>query len=42
LISRIGDGIVGCSIGDRIPIGFMPGWVEGEFHKEATSLGGSD
>lgn len=43
VISALGAGVKGLSIGDRVVIGFMPGWVEGEFSaaKQATSLGGA-
>jgi NADPH:quinone reductase-like Zn-dependent oxidoreductase len=43
VISRIGEGVVSCSIGDRVAIGFMPGWVEGGLTeaKAAASLGGA-
>ncbi len=42
VISDLGTGVEGVSIGDRVVIGFMPGWVEGEFTaaKQATGLGG--
>ncbi|MCW6512897.1 zinc-dependent alcohol dehydrogenase family protein [Lichenifustis flavocetrariae] len=41
-VSSVGDGVEGFAIGDRVVIGFMPGWVEGEFTeaKKATALGG--
>lgn len=43
VVSAIGKGTQGFEIGDRIVIGFMPGWVEGEFSaaKQASSLGGA-
>jgi len=43
IVSAIGKGTQGFAIGDRVVIGFMPGWVEGEFSaaKQATSLGGA-
>ncbi|MET2832572.1 zinc-dependent alcohol dehydrogenase family protein [Mesorhizobium shangrilense] len=43
VVSAIGKGTQGFEIGDRVVIGFMPGWVEGEFSaaKQATSLGGA-
>ena len=42
VVSAIGSGVDGFAIGDRVVIGFMPGWVEGEFSeaKKASSLGG--
>ena len=42
VISSVGTGVEGLVAGDRVVIGFMPGWVEGEFTeaKKATSLGG--
>jgi len=42
IVSAIGSGVEGFAIGDRVVIGFMPGWVEGEFSeaKKASSLGG--
>ncbi len=42
VISALGSGVEGFAIGDRVVIGFMPGWVEGEYSeaKKASSLGG--
>jgi NADPH:quinone reductase-like Zn-dependent oxidoreductase len=42
VVSAIGSGVEGFSIGDRVVVGFMPGWAEGEFSeaKKASSLGG--
>lgn len=42
VVAAVGEGVEGFAIGDRVVIGFMPGWVEGEFSpaKKATSLGG--
>lgn len=41
-ISALGDGVESLAVGDRVVIGFMPGWVEGRFTeaKKATGLGG--
>lgn len=43
VISAIGAAVTSLKVGDRVVIGFMPGWVEGEFSaaKQATSLGGA-
>ena len=42
VVSGVGPGVEDYDIGDRVVIGFMPGWVEGEFSaaKQALSLGG--
>lgn len=42
IVASLGSGVEGFSIGDRIVIGFMPGWTEGEYTeaKKASSLGG--
>jgi NADPH:quinone reductase-like Zn-dependent oxidoreductase len=42
VVSALGSGVEGVAIGDRVVIGFMPGWTEGEFTeaKKASSLGG--
>ena len=42
VISSIGAGVEGHAVGDRVVLGFMPRWVEGEFSaaKQASSLGG--
>ncbi|MBD1554567.1 zinc-dependent alcohol dehydrogenase family protein [Pseudomonas typographi] len=44
VVSALGTNVAGLKVGDRVAIGFMPGWVEGEFSagKQATSLGGPD
>lgn len=41
-IEAVGPGVSGWAPGDRVVIGFMPGWTDGEFSqaKQATSLGG--
>lgn len=43
VISGLGEDVEGYSLGDRVVIGFMPGWAEGGFTeaKKATSLGGT-
>ena len=42
IVASMGDGVEGFAIGDRVVLGFMPGWIEGEFTeaKKATALGG--
>ncbi|KAF1051937.1 MAG: alcohol dehydrogenase [Stenotrophomonas maltophilia] len=42
VVSALGANVEGLQVGDRVVIGFMPGWAEGEFSasKQATSLGG--
>ena len=42
VVSAVGPGAAGVSVGDRVVIGFMPGWAEGEYSeaKKASSLGG--
>lgn len=42
VVSAIGSGVEGFSLGDRAVIGFMPGWAEGELTaaKKASTLGG--
>ncbi len=42
IVSAVGEGVDGWKVGDRVVIGFMPGWVEGPITpaKKATSLGG--
>lgn len=42
IISAVGADVVNVKPGDRVVIGFMPGWVEGDFsaEKKACSLGG--
>lgn len=44
VVSALGAGVRDIQIGDRVAIGFMPGWTEGEFSasKQATSLGGPE
>ncbi len=42
VVSALGAEVGGLKVGDRVVIGFMPGWVEGEFTaaKQQTGLGG--
>lgn len=42
VVSSVGSAEGPWSVGDRVAIGFMPGWVEGPFTaaKQATALGG--
>lgn len=42
IVSAVGPGVEGWRAGDRVVIGFMPGWAEGPFSaaKQASSLGG--
>ncbi|NYT22229.1 NAD(P)-dependent alcohol dehydrogenase [Alcaligenaceae bacterium] len=42
VIAGIGEGVEGHAIGDRVVLGFMPHWVEGDITeaKKASSLGG--
>ncbi len=42
VVSAVGEGVGDWKVGDRVVIGFMPGWVEGPITpaKKATSLGG--
>ena len=42
IVSAVGASVQGLAVGDRVVIGFMPGWVEGDFTaaKQATGLGG--
>lgn len=44
VIRALGAGVTEFKVGDRVVIGFMPGWVEGEFSaaKQDTSLGGGE
>ncbi|ORM71206.1 zinc-dependent alcohol dehydrogenase family protein [Pantoea rwandensis] len=44
VIAAVGDDVKNYKVGDRVVIGFMPGWTEGEYsaEKKATSLGGPD
>lgn len=41
VVAALGDGVDGLAAGDRVVIGFMPGWLEGEFSevRKASSLG---
>jgi NADPH:quinone reductase-like Zn-dependent oxidoreductase len=41
-VVAVGDGVSGDRIGERVAIGFMPGWSEGSFSaaKQAGALGG--
>ncbi|RYF28441.1 MAG: NAD(P)-dependent alcohol dehydrogenase [Comamonadaceae bacterium] len=41
VISALGEGVTGHAVGDRVVIGFMPGWTEGEYTqaKKVSSLG---
>lgn len=41
VVAELGSGVEGFAVGDRVVIGFMPGWIEGEFSelKQASSLG---
>lgn len=42
IISDVGEGVSRVRIGERVAIGFMPGWTEGSFSaaKQAGALGG--
>jgi len=42
VIAAVGDGVTNVKPGERVVIGFMPGWIEGEYSeaKNASSLGG--
>lgn len=42
VVAATGPGVATWSPGDRVAIGFMPGWVEGEFDaaKQSSALGG--
>lgn len=42
VISALGAGVEHLAVGDRVVVGFMPGWIEGDFSatKKATALGG--
>jgi len=42
VVGAVGDGVAGFEPGDRVVIGFMPGWTDGPFSraKQATALGG--
>ena len=44
VVSAVASNVEGFKVGDRVAIGFMPGWVEGEFSatKQATALGGPE
>lgn len=41
VVSSVGEGVSGFANGDRVVIGFMPAWVEGDINesKQASSLG---
>ena len=43
VVSAVGPDVAAVAVGDRVVIGFMPGWVEGGFTaaKQATALGGA-
>lgn len=43
VVSAIGEGVNGVGVGDRVVIGFMPGWTEGTFTeaRKNASLGGN-
>lgn len=42
VVRAVGAGVSGWQPGDRVVIGFMPGWVDGEFSqaRQASALGG--
>src|SRR5262245_6816936 len=42
VVAEVGADVETFAVGDRIVLGFMPGWVEGEFTaaKQATAFGG--
>jgi len=42
IVREVGAGVTRWRIGDRVVIGFMPGWIDGAFSeaKQASSLGG--
>lgn len=42
VVSSTGAGVGGIAAGDRVVIGFMPGWIDGQFTeaRKATALGG--
>ena len=42
VISAVGSGVESVAVGDRVVVGFMPGWTDGAFTeaKQASSLGG--
>lgn len=42
VVASVGADVETFAVGDRIVLGFMPGWVEGEFtaEKQATAFGG--
>lgn len=42
IITEVGDGVSRDRIGERVVLGFMPGWLDGSFsaRKQATALGG--
>ncbi len=43
VVAELGAGVQGIKVGDRVAIGFMPGWTEGDFseRKQSTALGGA-
>ena len=43
VILAVAPDVVGRAVGDRVVIGFMPGWIEGDFDaaKQASALGGA-
>lgn len=42
IVTQVGDGVSRDRIGERVVLGFMPGWLDGSFsaRKQATALGG--
>lgn len=42
IVTQVGDGVSRDRIGERVVLGFMPGWLDGSFsaRKQASSLGG--
>ncbi len=42
VVRAVGEGVPGWRVGERVVIGFMPGWVDGGFSqaRQATALGG--
>jgi NADPH:quinone reductase-like Zn-dependent oxidoreductase len=42
IVTQIGDGVSRDRLGERVTLGFMPGWLDGAFsaRKQATALGG--
>lgn len=43
VVTALGHGVRTVAVGDRVAIGFMPGWVDGAFTeaRQATALGGA-